>query len=164
MNKGISAIPVVVTLCVLSGCASTGDLVSVPEVTLRNVAAEDLGITGQTFVLAFEVDNPNPFPLPIKSVSYGLELDGYRFATGSTPASITVPAAGGSDFAITVELNLMRTAPQLLHVVRDGLKNDIPYELNGEFGLDIPLVESVSFRHAGAVRLQEIGRQALKSQ
>ena len=163
MNTRNYAVPAMALLCLTAGCASTGDLLSAPDVSLRNVEATGLGFSEQTFVLEFDVSNPNPFPLPVESISYGVELDGYRFATGATPASITVPASGSAEFAISVEVDLMRTAPQLLYIVRDSLKRDVPYELSGEFALDIPLVESVRFRTTGAVRLREIGRQALKS-
>lgn len=164
MKKEFSAVPAVALACLLGGCASTGSLVSAPDVSLSNVEVTNLAFSGQTFVLEFDVSNPNPFPLPVRSITYGVELDGYRFATGSTPASITVPAAGATDFAISVDLNLMRTAPQLLYIVRESLKRDIPYELNGEFALDIPMAEPVRFRTNGAVRMREISRQALKMQ
>ena len=163
MTRGFFAVSIAVSLSILSGCASTDNLVSAPEVSLKDVEVTDLDLSGQTFVLAFDVNNPNPFPLPVKSISYGVDLDGYRFASGSTSASIMVPAAGDANFAISVELNLMRTAPQLLFIVRDSLKRDIPYQLSGEFALDIPMGESVSFETEGAVRMREISRQALKT-
>ena len=163
MNTRNFAIPAMALICLSTGCASTGDLMSAPDVSLRNVEATGLGFSEQSFVLEFDVSNPNPFPLPVESISYGVELDGYRFATGSTLASIEIPASGSTEFAISVDVDLMRTAPQLLYIVRDSLKRDIPYELSGEFGLDIPLVESVRFRTTGAVRMREISRHALKS-
>ena len=122
MTRGFFAVSIAVSLSILSGCASMDNLVSAPEVSLKDVEVTDLDLSGQTFVLAFDVINPNPFPLPVKSISYGVDLDGYRFASGSTVASIMIPAAGDANFAISVELNLMRTAPQLLFIVRDSLK------------------------------------------
>lgn len=163
MNKGFSAVPVMISLCMLTGCASMDNLVSAPAVSLKGVEVTDLDLSGQTFVLAFDVSNPNPFPLPVKAIAYGVDLDGHRFASGSTPAEIMVPASGDADFAISVELNLIRTAPQLLFIVRDSLKRDIPYQLSGEFALDIPTGASVKFETEGAVRMQEISRQALKT-
>ena len=50
------------SLSLLTACASTGDLVSAPNVSLRNVEVTDLNFAGQTFVLGFDVTNPNPFP------------------------------------------------------------------------------------------------------
>lgn len=136
----------------LSACASTGDLVSAPDVSLRNVQLTDVEFSHQTFLLSFDVTNPNPFPLPISTVSYGVELDSQRFASGRTQGGFTVPASGDGEFAITVELNLLKTAPQLLYIVRDGEKRDIAYELKGQLGVDIPLVKPVNFESSGAIR------------
>jgi LEA14-like dessication related protein len=136
----------------LSACASTGDLVSAPDVSLRNVQLTDVELSRQTFLLSFDVSNPNPFPLPISTVSYGVELDSQRFASGQTRGGFTVPASGDGEFAISVELNLLKTAPQLLYIVRDGEKRDIAYELKGQLGVDIPLVKPMDFESSGAVR------------
>ena len=162
MRGNLLAAVAATTLSALAGCASTGDLVTAPAVDLRNVEATELGFSGQTFLLAFDVQNPNPFPLPVNTVSYGVELDGYRFATGSTTGGFTVPASGRAQFAISVELDLLKTAPPLLYLVKDSVKQEIPYELNGEFGLDIPMTDPLRFKTSGAVRLDEISRQALK--
>ncbi len=162
MNKLRSATTMLATLCLLTACASTGDLVSAPGVSLRNVEITDIEFSGQTFLLGFDVTNPNPFPLPISTVSYGIELNGYRFAAGSTAGGFTVPATGDAEFAISVELDLMKTAPQLLFIIRDSVKHDIPYTLKGQFGLDIPLTEPVRFEASGAIRMQTVSRQALK--
>ena len=149
-------------LCLLTACASTGDLISTPGVSLRNVEITDIDFTSQTFLLRFDVTNPNPFPLPISTVSYAVELEGYRFASGSTAGGFTVPSSGDAEFAISVELNLMKTVPQLLFIVSDSVRRDIPYTLSGKFGLDIPLTEPVRFETSGAIRMQSVSRQALK--
>lgn len=140
---------------ILTGCASTGSLVDSPNVTLRDVTVTELDFDGQTFLLDFDVTNPNPFPLPISAISYGVELDGYRFASGETKGDFTFPASSDGGFAISVDLNLMRTAPQLLFIVRDGVYRDIPYALKGTFDVDIPFMDSVSFKTTGTIRLHQ---------
>jgi LEA14-like dessication related protein len=162
MKRKALAAAAATTLFFLAGCASTGSLVSTPAVDLRNVEATELGFSGQTFLLVFDVENPNPFPLPVNAISYGVELDGYRFASGSTVGDFTVPASGQAEFTISVEVDLLQTAPPLLYIVKDALEQDIPYELNGTFGLGIPMTDPLRFRTSGAVRLREISRQALK--
>jgi len=139
--------------CLLAACASTGNIISAPGVSLRNVELTEAGFSGQTFVLGFDVTNPNPFPLPIRSVSYGVELDGYRFATGETKGGFTVPASGDGEFAISVQLNLLKSAPQLLHIIRDGARRDITYELSGKLGVDIPFTEPARFKSSGEIRM-----------
>ena len=142
---------------VLTACAGGGGfIVSSPGVSLKNVELTELDYSGQTFLLGFDVSNPNPFPLPVSSVSYGVELDGLRFATGETKGGFVVPANGDGNFAISVQLDLLRTSPRLLHTVRDGVLRDIPYELKGSLGVDIPAAKPVRFQSNGQVRLLAI--------
>ncbi len=138
----------------LGGCAGMQFAIDPPGVTLKNVNIADVGFSSQTFVLSFDVTNPNSFPLPINHITYGVKLDKQRFASGATVASFTVPANSDSEFAISVELDLLRTAPQLLYTLRDGANRDLSYELSGKFGLDIPFVDAVPFSHSGDIRLQ----------
>lgn len=141
-------------MAVLSGCATVpGDLIRTPRVELQDVRVIGLGFKSQTFLLSFDVANPNPFPLPISNVSYGVKLDGQRFASGEAACAITVPADGDAQFAISVDLNLLQTAPQLLSIVRQGVRQDISYELEGHLALDIPLTAPVRYRSSGTIRL-----------
>jgi hypothetical protein len=86
-------------------------------------------------------------------VSYGVRLDGQRFASGQTASDISVPAGGESRVAISVELDLLSTAPRLLSIVRDGTRREIPYQLEGQLGIDIPLTPPVTYRTEGLIRL-----------
>lgn len=138
----------------LSACATVTNSVSSPDVSLRNIQMTDFSFGGQTFLLHFDVSNPNPFPLPVKSVKYGVSLDGLTFASGTTEGSFSIPASGDGDFSISVDLDLLQTAPKLLSVVRDGAMHDIPYAVEGELGIDIPFTKPVSFKSDGSIRLR----------
>lgn len=141
--------------CVLSACATIPeDFLRAPRVELNDVQMVGLGFKSQTFVLSFDVANPNPFPLPISNVSYGVKLNGQRFASGETASEFTVPADGDAQFAISVDLNLLQTAPQLLFIVRQGVRQDITYEIEGRLVLDIPLTPPVKYRNKGTIRLR----------
>ena len=141
-------------LLVLAGCASLPEsVIGKPEVQLRDVQVMGLGFKNQTFLLSFDIHNPNPFPLPVNHISYSVRLDGQRFASGKTPGDISVPASGDTQFAISVELDLLRTAPQLLSIVRDSVRAEIPYELDGQLGIDLPLTPPVAYRTRGTIRL-----------
>jgi len=148
-------VPALVALAIgLTGCAATMEnLVKSPEVKLSNVQVVGLGLKNQTFLLSFDVRNPNAFSLPVRSVSYGVKLDGQRFASGETPSEFSVPASGETQFAISVDLNLLQTAPQLLSIVRQSVLRDVSYELEGTLAVDIPLAPTVSFRNDGLIRL-----------
>ena len=141
---------------VLCSCAGTKVAIDPPVVSLRNVAVTEVDFSKQTFVLSFDVANPNAFSLPVNHVTYGVKLDKHRFASGESVASFTVPANSDGEFAISVELDLFRTAPRLLYTVRDGTTRDLSYELSGKLGIDIPFVGSVPFEHSGEIRLQSL--------
>lgn len=141
----------------LTGCATTMEnLVKSPTVELRSVQLMGLGFNSQTFLLSFDISNPNPFPLPVSAVSYGIKLDGQRFASGETPSEFSVPASGNGQFAISVDLNLLQTAPQLLSVVRQGVRKDVAYQLDGRLAVDLPLAPAVSYRNSGVIRLSSV--------
>lgn len=150
----LKTLGVLLAVGMLSACASMEKLVSAPDVSLANVEVTALDFSGQTFRLGFDVNNPNPFPLPVTSVSYGVELDGLRFATGETEGGFTIPANGEGDFAITVRLDLLHSAPRLLYTLRDGASGEIPYALEGTLGVNIPFAKPVKFESTGEIRLQ----------
>ena len=142
----------------LGACETLPDnLIEKPEIELRGVQVVGLGLNAQTFLLSFDIRNPNPFTLPVSHVSYGIKLDGQRFASGKTPSDIKVPADGTTQFAISVELDLLNTAPALLSIVREGVRREVPYQLEGELAIDIPLTPPVRYRSAGAIRLNSGG-------
>ena len=139
----------------LGGCASNlENMLRSPQVELTTVEVVGLGFKNQTFLLSFDVSNPNAFALPIEDVSYGVRLNGQRFASGKTASGFSVPAGGAAQFAISVELDLLQTAPRLLSIVRQGVRDDIAYELDGEMTLGIPLAPPVSFSNSGTISLR----------
>jgi LEA14-like dessication related protein len=138
----------------LTACASMpANLVNSPEVRLSDVQVVGLGFKSQTFLLSFDVANPNPFALPISNFGYGVKLNGQRFASGETTSAFTVPAQGDTSFAISVDLNLLQTSPQMLSIVQDGVRQDISYELDGRFGVDLPLMPTIRYHNSGRIRL-----------
>lgn len=142
----------------LGGCATLPDnLVEKPEVKLRDVQLVGLGFNAQTFLLSFDISNPNAFPLPVNHIRYGVKLDGQRFASGATPSEFEVPANGATEFAISVDLDLLSTAPNVLSIVREGARRDVPYELEGELGVDIPLAPPIRYRTQGSIQLHSGG-------
>lgn len=152
--KQMAGIGLVVVLAGLAACESIPEnLIKQPEVKLHEVEVQGLGFNAQTFLLTFDINNPNPFPLPVNHVSYGLKLDGQQFASGQTPGEVSVPASGATRFAISVDLDLLTTAPRLLSIIRDGARREIPWELDGELGLDMPMTPPVSYSSSGVIRL-----------
>jgi LEA14-like dessication related protein len=112
-----------------------------------------LSFSGQTFLLSFDVDNPNSFPLPIRSVRYHLQLENQTFASGETQADFSVPARGSGEFDISVELDILASAGQLTGVLRSGMRKPVAYELTGSLAVDIPYVKPLPFSTSGVITI-----------
>jgi LEA14-like dessication related protein len=141
-------------IAALSACAGTGSIISSPQVRLTSIEVTSADFNSQTFLLGFDVSNPNPFPLPIKSVRYRLRLGEQQFASGETQGNFTVPSKGSGAFAISVELNLMKTTSNISSLIRSGMSRDLDYELSGSFAVDIPFAKPLDFKSGGNIEMQ----------
>ncbi|MGB5411033.1 MAG: LEA type 2 family protein [Woeseiaceae bacterium] len=157
MVTRISLRALLLALPLLGACATVQNSLVPPQVSLRSVQVERLDFRKQTFLLAFDVTNPNPVSLPIKSVSYGVKLDGISFASGETSSNFSIPAGGDTEFTISANLDLLNTAPALLAIVRDATHSSIPYQLDGALGVDIPFVKPLTFSTNGEIRVSARG-------
>ncbi len=128
--------PLLFAVVFLSACASTGTVIESPRVNLTGVELTSANFQRQTFLLRFDVSNPNPFPLPVKAVEYRVDFDDEKFADGKTQGSFTVPARGDDSFAISVELNFLSSAKHLASLFQGGFRNNISYELKGSLAVD----------------------------
>ena len=155
MNNGKFFVIVLLTLVAigLAGCAGTGPRVERPTVRLSSVAVNELSFTGQTFLLSFDVNNPNPFPLPIRSVRYHVQLANQTFASGETPGDFSIPASGDGNFDISVELDILNSASSLTTILRGGMHKPVAYELNGSLALHIPFDKPVPFSTTGVITI-----------
>jgi len=147
------AIVILTATCVLSACAGTGTLIDSPTVNLTSVELADVSLSRQTFHLGFDVDNPNPFPLPIQAVEYRVILDEEKFAGGATEGRFTIPARGQDDFTISVDLDVLKTAAQLSAFLRGGMREAVSYELQGSLTVDIPFTKPLPFSSTGVIQL-----------
>ncbi len=139
----------------LSGCAGTGSVIDSPRVDLTAVELTSANIRRQTFLLSFDVSNPNPFPLPVKAVDYEVIFDDRKFAGGQTQGSFTVPASGDDSFAISVDLDFLSSATHLTSLFSGGFSENISYELQGSLAVDIPFVKPIPFSNSGVINMTQ---------
>jgi LEA14-like dessication related protein len=145
---------VLLTAVFLSSCAATGPSIEAPAISLADARVNNIELGGQSFLLLFAVQNPNPFPLPIKAVRYDIRVDDQKFAGGETRRGFVVPAGGDGEFAITIELDLMQSMSQLTTLLRGGLRENIHYQLHGSLAVDMPFVRPIPFSSSGTVRVR----------
>ena len=149
-------IPTLALCGLLAGCATgTETLISTPAVDLKSVEMEKMTFTGQTFVLGFEVDNPNAFPLPVKAVKYRVMFDDERFAGGETVASFTVPANGSDRFMLSVELDIVNSATEVMSLIKGGMPEHVEYRVDGTLTVDIPFTRPLPFTSSGTIQVRD---------
>ena len=139
----------------LSACAGTGTVIDSPRVNLTGVELTSASFRRQTFLLRFDVSNPNPFPLPVKAVEYRVDFDNEKFAGGKTQGSFTIPARGDDSFAISVDLDILSTATHLNSLLGGGFRENVSYELKGSLAVDIPFVSPIPFSSSGVINMTQ---------
>ncbi|MBT5219304.1 MAG: hypothetical protein HOI35_05935 [Woeseia sp.] len=154
---GKKLLPALLASCVLTACASTGALISAPSVDLSSVQLEKMSLSQQTFLLGFDVNNPNAFPLPVRAIEYTVRFDDEKFAGGATEGNFTIPARGRDDFTISVDLDFLSTALQLSSLLRRGMPDTVNYALEGRLTVDIPFARPLSFSSSGVIDVQGKG-------
>ena len=142
-----------VTMLALSACASTETLVNSPTVSLASVELERADFRQQTFLIGFDVTNPNPFPLPVRSMTYRVLFDDQKFAGGETAGSFTVPARGDDEFMISVDIDILNSASQLASLMQNGVPDQVHYALEGSLTVDIPFTRPIPFSSSGVIRV-----------
>jgi len=153
VQKRVFAPGLLLFASMFASCSTTGVSIEKPAVTLSGVEMNSLSFSGQSFLLSFDVSNPNPFPLPIRSVRYHLQLANQTFASGETQGDFLVPASGDSEFDINVQLDLLKSAGQLTGILRNGMREPVPYQLSGSLAVDIPYVKPLPFSTSGVIAI-----------
>jgi LEA14-like dessication related protein len=111
-----------------------------PAIALQAARVETLGFAGLELVFDCRIENPNPFPLSVARVSYGLALEGRKAVSGSTSAPLAVAAAspgaaGVASFALPVSVRL-GNVPAFGRLL--ALDRDATYALTGEVTFETP--------------------------
>lgn len=130
-----------------SSCAGIGQsLIQPPGLEITNVRVSNLSLTNQNLVFTLGLDNPNPFPIPLKGLSYKLDLNGVEFANGFNESDISIPAGGGSVLDLNIEGDLINFVRDFGGVKQGGLD----YNLSGDIAL---LSSSLRFPYSQEGRL-----------
>jgi LEA14-like dessication related protein len=126
-----------------------------PAVSLTSVELTDVQLDQQQFTVHLHVQNPNDRPLPIKSVSCTLEVEGVEVGQGKSTGPFTVPANGESDVEMLVTTNFATSVPNLLlRVVRS---KDLPkYHLSGWVNPDIALLPPIPFSKSDQITIPQM--------
>jgi LEA14-like dessication related protein len=96
------------------------------------------------------VENPNDRALPVKRLTYTLEVAGEPFAQGAADESFTVPALGQTEFDMSVTADM---AGAVMRLLSRGVGSQIDYRIVGKVEFAHGFVRSVPFEQRGTFSL-----------
>jgi len=144
-------------LAVLSGCLAacvlTGPKFMKPTVSVVSVELIRASLLQQSFLVKFNIQNPNDRELPVSGVHAELSVMGERIASGVSNRGFLVPALGSADFEMTITAN-MGLALLKLARSQDERANSIDYDMTGAASLDLPFLRAVPFHESGSIALR----------
>jgi len=134
-----------------SGCASTLKL-EAPHLSVISMNVQSADIFSQRMLVRMRVMNPNARELPIKGITYRIEVGGAEFAQGLTDTPFLVPAMGEAEFDVQVTANLASALSQFLG--RKGSRDTLDYRLVGSVALSSGFLRRIPFDERGSVNLK----------
>jgi LEA14-like dessication related protein len=134
----------------LSACSLFVPKLEKPTLSVVNVQMLKSDLWHQELKLRMRVQNPNDRALPVKGLTYELDVDDQEFAHGMSGDSFVVPARGEAEFDMSVSANM---ASVLIKVLSQGGKQ-VDYRLKGRISLSAGLFRSIPFNEQGSFNWQ----------
>ena len=133
--------------CAVAACAPRFER---PILTVSSIELQSGNLFQQSFLVKFQVQNPNNRELPVEGLHAELDVGGQRIASGLSNKSFVVPPMGQSEFDMTITANVAAALLQLANQRTDS----IDYELSGSANLDLPFLREVPFHQTGTFSLK----------
>ena len=100
---GIMLVVLLLLLLMVTGCKSVPiRKPEAPRVSVVDVDPQRLSLKGQQIEFTLRIENPNGFDLPVEAMEFVASFAGDEFASGSSTASVTVPANGEAELKVGV--------------------------------------------------------------
>jgi LEA14-like dessication related protein len=149
-TKTLRAAWALASLLWIAGCATTS--LEPPHLSVVSVRMQSADLFSQKLLVRMRVVNPNDRALPIKGLSYRIEVGESELANGASDAPFVVPAMGEAEFDVQVNANLAST---LLKIYRGGsAPKKLDYRLVGKVALSSGFVRNIPFDERGSVDLK----------
>lgn len=129
----LSRLVLIVVTVLLSACASWYPSYEEPQVNITSfsLAPESTGVS-PTFLIGLQVINPNRNALPLKGMSYSVEVEDQRILSGAEPDLPRVPGYGTAEFTIRATPDLIGSA-RLINQLLSGQRDKLHYRFIAKF-------------------------------
>ena len=148
--RGLRALAIA-ALVALAGCASTLNI-EPPQLSVISMKVQSADIFSQRMLVRMRVVNPNARELPVKGITYRIEVNDAELAQGLTDTPFVVPAMGEAEFDVQVTANLATALSQILS--RKGSSDSLDYRMVGSVTLASGFLRRIPFDERGSVKLK----------
>jgi LEA14-like dessication related protein len=138
---------------VLAGCSVLAPKLETPRLSIVNVEVLKTDIFEQRLKVRLRVQNPNDRELPVKGITYCMEVAGEDFAQGASAAAFNVPALGEAEFDMNVTANMATTLIRVL-TQSGGDRDSLDYRMVGKVSLAKGFLRQIPFEEKGTIKLR----------
>ncbi len=132
------------------GCSLFVPKLERPTLSVVSVRLLKSDLFHQELTMRMRVQNPNDRELPVRSITYALDVDGQELAHGMSGDSFVVPALGEAEFDMSVSANM---AGMLIKLLSQN-SSAVEYRLSGKVALSAGVWRSIPFNETGTFKWQ----------
>lgn len=132
--KNLRALISVLMLLTLTACASWFTPYEQPDVNITSFSMAPSADGTPGFLIGLQVVNPNSRALPIRGMTYNVEIDGHRILSGAEPDLPKIAAYSSEEITIRATPDLLGSA-RLLNNFFSKRREAINYTFNARLDL-----------------------------
>jgi LEA14-like dessication related protein len=151
MKRALPIASLLSALLLAAGCAALPKF-EAPKLSVVSMKVQSADIFSQRIQVRMRVLNPNARELPIKGITYRIEVNDAELAQGLTDTPFVVPAMGEAEFDVQVTANVAVALAKLLG--RRGSQETLDYRLIGSVALSSGFLRRIPFDERGSVKLK----------
>ncbi len=143
-------LPRILLVLLLLGTVACAPKFERPNLTVLGIEMQSGNFLQQTFLVKFQIQNPNDRTLPVSGLHAELNVGGERIASGVSNRAFVVPPLGETEFDMNITANMALALLKLASTHADS----IDYEVTGAASLDLPFLRNLPFRQNGSFSLK----------
>ncbi|MGB5441912.1 MAG: LEA type 2 family protein [Gammaproteobacteria bacterium] len=118
----------------LTACSSFGGYEETPRVSLVSIQPLEMGLLEQRYALQLRIMNPNDVTIPMKGLSYSIDINDHEFAYGVSRQPVSIPPFSEALLDVEVVSNLLNVMRQFQQM-SDDTNESLKYRLSGNISL-----------------------------